>query len=202
MRKNKTKLFRPAFTVLVMVVFTACNSPYTPKPKTYPSIHFPEQTYQRYVSDICPMSFDVPVYGTVERDSLYFDRELQDDCWLNVRIPRFKATLHLSYKQLEQRYDLDQLVEEAFKLTYRHVERADFIQPKMLQTDDEVIGIWYDLGGNSASNAQFYVTDTAQHFIRAALYLRERPNIDSLAPIVEFVKSDFEHLVRSIEWED
>nr|MBP7389581.1 hypothetical protein [Chitinophagales bacterium] len=58
----------------------------------------------------------------------------------------------------------------------------------------------YDVGGDAASNVQFFLSDSTHHFIRGALYFNTTPNTDSMAPIVAFVKEDLKQLLRTFEW--
>ena len=61
-------------------------------------------------------------------------------------------------------------------------------------------GILYDIHGNSASNLQFFVTDSSNHFLRGSLYFNAIPNSDSLQPIKEYIKEDLEVLMESVTW--
>jgi gliding motility-associated lipoprotein GldD len=56
------------------------------------------------------------------------------------------------------------------------------------------------VGGNAASNIQFYVTDMNHHFLRGALYFNTVPNIDSMGPVIDFVKKDMDHLIETFQW--
>jgi gliding motility-associated lipoprotein GldD len=63
-----------------------------------------------------------------------------------------------------------------------------------------VHGLIYDVEGNAASSVQFYVTDMEQHYLRGALYFNVKPNVDSMAPIINFVSKDMTHMIESFEW--
>jgi len=92
------------------------------------------------------------------------------------------------------------LMEEAYELTYKHTNKADFIQPKEIENGNGSVGLIYYVGGDAASNIQFFLTDTTSHFVRGALYFYTRPNVDSLKPVVEFMVQDIEQLMESWEW--
>ncbi|NOZ45910.1 MAG: gliding motility lipoprotein GldD, partial [Chlorobi bacterium] len=66
--------------------------------------------------------------------------------------------------------------------------------------DDNVYGILYDIKGNAASSINFFVTDSTQHFLRGALYFNSKPNKDSLAPVVDFIRKDIVHLMETFKW--
>ena len=61
-------------------------------------------------------------------------------------------------------------------------------------------GILYDIHGNSASNLQFFVTDSSNHFLRGSLYFNTIPNSDSLQPIKQHIKDDLQILIESLNW--
>jgi gliding motility-associated lipoprotein GldD len=63
-----------------------------------------------------------------------------------------------------------------------------------------VSGIFYDIGGDAASPTQFFVTDSAKHFLRGSLYFNAAPNSDSLAPVVKYIKEDMLHLLETVKW--
>ena len=51
-----------------------------------------------------------------------------------------------------------------------------------------------------ASTCQFWLTDSSRHFLRGALYLNHTPNNDSLAPVIDYIQTDIEHLVETLRW--
>jgi gliding motility-associated lipoprotein GldD len=53
---------------------------------------------------------------------------------------------------------------------------------------------------SAASPYQFYLTDSTRHFLRGSLYFDAIPNNDSLAPVIEYVKTDIQHLFETITW--
>jgi gliding motility-associated lipoprotein GldD len=56
------------------------------------------------------------------------------------------------------------------------------------------------VGGDAASNVQFFLTDSIHHFIRGALYFNNQPNADSMKPVVDFVKEDLRVMLKSFRW--
>ena len=95
-----------------------------------------------------------------------------------LSIPRHNATIHLTYKTLNT--NLGSIIEESHKLAYDHAVKSDGIIEKEYRNDkNQVYGILYDIYGNSASNLQFFVTDSTNHFLRGSLYFNTIPNSDS-----------------------
>ena len=54
--------------------------------------------------------------------------------------------------------------------------------------------------GDAASNVQFFLTDSSQHFLRGALYFFNPPNPDSIAPVLQFVRGDIDHIAQTLVW--
>lgn len=184
----------------MIITLVSCGEEvYTPKPKGYPRILFPERGYTLYEGSFCPFSFQAPVYAKIVRDTLYFDEKPEHPCWLNVNIPSLNATIHLSYKSV-QGNSLAKLLEDMHKMTYKHAIRADYIEDQYISTSNGTFGLLYNVGGNAASSYQFFLTDSSQHFIRGALYINATPNADSLAPVVQFLKQDIDQLINTLEW--
>jgi hypothetical protein len=47
---------------------------------------------------------------------------------------------------------------------------------------------------------QFFLTDSVNHFLRGALYIREVPNIDSIQPVIDFLEPDIIRLIETTSW--
>lgn len=180
--------------VIVGLVLWGCDSPSVPKPRGYFRIDFPEKEY-RVFDSIYPFSFKYPVYGKVNPEN----NRGQEGSWINVDFPRYKARIHLSYKDVSGNLNL--MMEDARSLAYKHTVKADAIDERIFANPQKkVYGILYDIKGNSASSIQFYLTDSVKHYIRGALYFRVEPNKDSLAPAVDFFTKDVVALIESFEW--
>ena len=65
--------------------------------------------------------------------------------------------------------------------------------------DKDVFGILYDYDGLTATAAQFYLTDSINHFFRGALYFNTEIN-DSILPINNFLKEDLRIFIESFSW--
>ena len=59
----------------------------------------------------------------------------------------------------------------------------------------------YDYTGVTATAAQFFLTDSINHFFRGALYFNTEVT-DSLLPINNFLKRDIKHLIETFQWKD
>ncbi len=187
--------------IIFLSLFTSCGDDeqeYTPKPKAYFRIDFPSKEYYKYDS-ICPFTFEAPLYATVEQDK---DKNSQP-CWLNIVYKKFNAQLHLSYKKIETDSSLKDYLEKSREFAIKHqVKASGMDQQPILRDSANVFGMFYDIDGNVASNMQFYVTDSTNHFVRASLYFNVRPNIDSLKIVVDFIKVDVLRMINTFAWKN
>jgi len=195
-RKNKPLL---AFFLLFALMFLyACNNEdYVPKPRGYFRIALPEKKYKLF-DTIYPYSFEYPDYSIVRPD---IDKRAEP-YWMNLEFPSFKGTLHISYKKVSSDSILYQYFEDARTFANKHIAKAEGIEPKIIRDDQhQVYGLIYDISGSGvASTYQFCVTDSSTHFLRGALYFNVMPNNDSLSPVIDFIKSDIDHLIQTLRW--
>ncbi len=180
--------------ILILVLFVSCEEHFTPKPREYFRITLPEHKYKLFDS-LCPFSFEYPIYATVSEDK----NAGAEPYWLNIKYKKLNCIIHLSYKNVKK--DLNKFMEDSRTLAYKHTIKADAINEKVYEhPKNQVFGILYDIKGNAASSVQFFVTDTTKHFFRGSLYFNVKPNKDSLAPVIEFVKQDIIHLMETLKW--
>jgi len=184
-----------------VTVLLACNRPYNVgKKRGYFRISFPDKAYQTFDQPGYPYRFEYPVYANVVKDSTFFDVQAED-WWINIDIPSFNSRIYISYKPIGGRYTFDSLVRDGYKMALQqHVEVASQIVDSILLTPNRVGGIYFSLGGNTATANQFFLTDTTSHFLRGALYFDATPNADSLGIVNDFLKKDLLHLINTLEW--
>jgi gliding motility-associated lipoprotein GldD len=176
--------------LLFSVIMLSCEG-YTPKPKGYMRFDLPEKEYSLFDS-VCPFRFEYPVYGKMKPIEGY-------NCWYNLSFPQYLATIYLSYQPVHD--NLAELLDDAHIFAYKHDVKANAIEPQFIKTkSDDIVGLLYDIEGNTASSVQFFVTDSINHFLRGSLYFYSKPNSDSLAPLIEFFRKDIEHLIETIDF--
>lgn len=182
-------------TICGMLLLSACGDTPTPKPAGYFRIDLPEREY-RLLDSIFPYSFEYPVYARISKD-IHAPAESN---WINIDFPRFKGRVHLSYKPV--RNNLNTFTEDAHSLVMKHIPKASAIEEiRVANNENRVFGLIYDIRGTGAASPyQFYVTDSTSHFLRGALYFSVLPNNDSLAPVIEFIKGDIQHMIETMRW--
>lgn len=179
-------------------VFASCSNEKinSPKPKGYHRIVFPKHAYQTYVSN-CPFTFEYPVYGQMEVDR---DRNAQP-CWNNLSFKQFNGQIHLTYHGVFSKKAYNNMTELARVLAMKHTIKASAIDQKLIHyPEHQVYGVYYAIEGNTASSVQFFLTDSANHYLRGALYFNERPQYDSIQPVIRFLKKDIDHLIETFRW--
>lgn len=187
--------------IISLVTFVSCSNDddddvFTPKPKGYYRIDFPEKKYVLYDST-CPYSFEIPNYSFIDNDKHLG----ADPCWLNINFPKFNAQIHLSYKIVTN--NLDTILDQSRDFAIKHQIKATGLDETVIIRDSaHVYGLVYDISGNTASNIQFYLTDSTHHFMRGALYFNAVPNIDSQKVVVDFIRKDIEHLITTFKWKN
>lgn len=193
------RLLSFSLIVVIIVIASACNSVYTPKPAGYFKINFPEKKYQLFNKAGYPYQFEYPTYATVVKDSLFFDQKAENEWWVNIDFPQFGGRMYLSYKQIGTN-KFDQLVNDAFTMTNKHNVKANYINDSLMVTPNNVHGMFFSVEGNVATANQFFLTDSTRHFLRGALYFDATPNEDSLSVVNRFLVADMKHLINSFKW--
>ena len=186
------------YLILLLIILLAgsCKEKYTPKPRGFFRIDFPEKAYQPFDNNY-PFAFEYPAYTSLQPDS----SPNAEPYWMNIVSEQNNATIHLSYKRV--RNNLAGLTEESHELVYKHSIKANAINEKIyVNAEKKVFGTLYEIKGNAASPYQFHLTDSVKHFIRGSFYISETPNYDSLNPVIDFYKEDIIHLVETFSWKN
>ena len=114
----------PIKKILILTIsgflFFGCKEKYTPKPREFFRIDFPEKTYHP-ISTGFPYQFDIPDYADIIPDSGNPDKPF----WINISFPENKAEIHLSYynisnQKIPSRLLLNEFMEETRTLAYKH----------------------------------------------------------------------------------
>ena len=114
----------------------------------------------------------------------------------------FHGRMHISYKPLTDKNSLVTFTEDTRTLAMKHMAKSSGIrQIAISDPNRKMYGLVYEINGmGAASPYQFYLTDSTTHWLRGSLYFDAIPNNDSLAPVIDFVKTDIQHLFETIRW--
>ena len=173
----------------IIIMFYSCGSDTLPKPKSYLTLQYSEPNY-RTLDIPCAYTFEVSDAALVE---------IKDNCWVKIEYPKLKATIHITYRNVQN--NLDAILKEIEKLTFEHTIKADVINAQPYENfDKKVFGKLYFIEGDVATNVQFRVTDSLNHVLAGALYFYAKPAYDSILPAIKYIEKDIVHLVETIQW--
>ncbi len=195
----KTK-YALLLTILVLVI--GCGGDYKPKPKGLNFIELPEQKYQLLNESDKPYSFEYSVHALAWDDtaSSYSDKK---KLYKILKYPELNSSIHITYKAINGNSDsLDSYINEAYRLAYGHDVKAYGITPEIgtLPNGNHLTTI--TLEGDVPSQYQFFVHDSTTNFLRGVIYFSTANKNDSLAPVIDFVKQDAQHLIQTLEWKN
>lgn len=185
------RLFNLNFLYLffISLALISCSEETLPKPKAFLRLAYDTTDYHKINSD-CPYTFEISDKATANHNK---------KCWVNIKYPKLKASLNITYRAIEN--NLNELLRESEKLTYNHTIKADGISAQPYQDfKRKKYGALSEVTGNAASPLQFYVTDSSHHFITGALYFEVQPNYDSILPAIKYIENDIKHLMETLEW--
>jgi len=189
--------------ITIILLAIACDEPvYTPKPRGYPKVIYPEKNYRAFTEGYCDFTFEYPSYANVEQDKSFFNEKPIHPCWFDLHIPNFDSKIYFSYIPINTENSFDKLRKDAFQMTDFHNKRATYIDEFPIAKPNGVKGILFKVGGPVGSPLQFFLTDSLgeKHFLRGALYFNTQARPDSLAPIYDFMQQDVEKLIETFEW--
>lgn len=183
--------------LLVLIIGWGCKQNYSPKPRGFCRIDFPEKSYELFMPEDCEFQFEKPVYATLNPVAESF----AEPCWYNIQFTGYNATVYITYKAVNN--NLANYIEDVRSIAYKHTIKADDIEETLLmRPENHTFGVLYDIKGNAASSVNFFVTDSTTHFISGSLYFNTVPNYDSLQPAIQFFRKDIIHLMETTKWKN
>ena len=175
-----------------MVFFGCADDSYSPKPRGYFRLSVPEQEYKM-------LDAGKPYNFEINTSADWIEKKKN---WGDVYYKSIKGRLQLTYLPVDEE-NLEYLLEEGRNLAYEHTSRADGIEEIVYSNpNQDVHGVLYQLKGEAATSTQFFVTDSANHFLRGVLYFYSAPNPDSLKPVNDFMLEETIHLIETLEWQN
>ncbi len=179
----------------ILILFSSCggNETFIPKPPTYLRIDLPERNYAEF-DDSCAFKFEIPTYSKISKSNY------GSDCNKNLNLGSLNGIINLSFIKMDTslaayvNYAIDKVEEHKIKATA--IKDTNIIRP-----DSKVYGTFFALEGNVATPFQFYLTDSTSNFMSGVVYFNSVPNYDSIKPVLDFVKKDILHLLKTTEWQ-
>lgn len=187
------------YLYILFIICFGCSEDYKPKPKAFLRLEYPRAKYVNAEID-APFSFEINMQAN--KLSLKKMNSNTESYGVNIEYSSLKGTIFLTYKSIERdKKNLKDFLRDAQKFTLEHTKKADEIPITPFENANEnVYGILSEVKGNVASPAQFYVTDSLNHFLTGSLYFYARPNYDSILPAASYLKKDIIHIMESVKW--
>ena len=184
----------------VLGALPACTADFVPKPKGYPQVALPAPAYKPLALAM-PYTFRQSTHAIAAPDS---DGHTEPG-WIDLYYPAFDATVEFTYKPLQGGHGpdgktLNSFIEDARRLANKHQVKASAIDEQQRRTLAGNRAILFRLSGQVPTQVQFYVTDSARHFLRGALYFKTATKNDSLAPMIDFIARDMDTLLATLQW--
>ena len=171
-----------------------CSSDYLPKPKGYNRIPLPEVAYQ-VLPDTFPYTFEYSKHAKLLRDSSW----ISERYWINLYYPYMDASIQITYKPVTDSI-IREYLSDSYRLTSQHNVKAYAIEESIIELPNGLFASFTELEGEVPTQAQFHVSDSVNHFLRGALYFKTATKNDSLAPVIDYLKSDILHTLTTLEW--
>ena len=180
-----------------------------PKPRAYLRIDMPEHNYIAVDSLRLPDSlggktlalpycFEMNTRAQISQASQNRQRT-----GLIINYPEWKGDVEMVCTHIDGSDDLDELM----TIVHRNLER----EHQKASGDDDVFAIdvpennvhatiWQVNGRDVACTYLFTVTDSTDHFLFGNVIINQVPNNDSLAPMLEYMRADVDHLIGTLHW--
>ena len=183
---------RITMILAALLLLSSCGEDAQPKPKAFLALEYPEAEYE-LVDVGCPYVFEMNRLARITRS------ESNHPCWKNIRYEFMEGEIFITYQPVDD--NLDSLLMDAQKLPLQHTIKADAIEGDIYTNElHDTYGMFYEVAGDAASQAQFYITDSINHFLTGSVYFNARPNFDSILPAAAYLKQDIRHLMETVRW--
>ena len=197
--KQTYSLLFKSFLMIGFLMQLSCGEDYVPKPKAYLRLEYPKAKYVETNLEM-PFSFETNMLATnIKAKKVTTPTESYG---INLEYPSLKGTIFLTYKAIEKNEkNLMYFLRDAQNLTQKHTIKADEIPVTPYENDErKVYGAFAEVKGNVASPAQFYVTDSVNHFLTGSLYFYAKPNYDSILPAANYLQKDIKRIMETLVW--
>ncbi|MDO6817829.1 gliding motility lipoprotein GldD [Zobellia sp. 1_MG-2023] len=180
----------PLFLLMLLALVIGCKEEVLPKPKAQ-----------------LRLEYDAPQQGELQTEHFMFSYNTNAKIKSNTETslvldyPEMKGEIYINYKKVDD--NVEKLLSDAQKLSYEHSVKADgILEQPFVNEKNNVYGMFYEVSGNAASQAQFYVTDSTKNFMTGALYFYTRPNYDSIYPAAAYLQNDIRGIMETLKWKN
>ncbi|MDX1364593.1 gliding motility lipoprotein GldD [Arenibacter latericius] len=174
--------------IILSFLLIACQGEVLPKPNALLRLDYPDSEHTTFQAD----------HFTIDRNTIATIKSEKGNSFI-LDYPLMQGSVFITYKNING--NLDKLLTDAQRLSYEHAVKADnILEQPFVNEEDRVYGMYYEVKGNAASQAQFYVTDSTEHFVTGSLYFHARPNYDSILPAAAYLQNDIRRIMETLKW--
>lgn len=187
--------------MVLVALCISCGGDVVPKPNAYLRLEYPKAEYHES-AQFEELPFTSQINSLATNVTTKHIASTTESYGVNIEYPSLKGTIFLTYKAIGNNPEnLTDYLRDAQNLTQKHTLKADEIKEQQyVNKERNVYGMFYEVGGNAASQSQFYVTDSVQHFLTGSLYFYAKPNYDSILPAAKYLENDIRHIMETITW--
>ncbi len=172
------------------VLFVACKEEVLPKPNAKLRLEYSKPVLTELVTDHFRFEYNKSAKVKIKNSTA-----------LTLKYPEMKGEIFINYRNVDN--NIEKLLSDAQKLSYEHSVKADgILEQPFVSEAHKVYGMFYEVTGNAASQAQFYVTDSTEHFLTGSLYFLTKPNYDSIYPAAAYLQNDIRGIMETLRWKD
>ncbi|WP_419212887.1 gliding motility lipoprotein GldD [Maribacter sp. X9] len=175
-----------------MMLFSviSCHDEPIPKPKAKIRLEYPQGKLAELETNNFSFKYNQLAKPEVNSENAF-----------TIAYPEMKGAIFLSYKKVD--HNLDQLIKDSKRLSYEHAAKADnIVEQPFVNPKDKVYGALFEVQGNAASQSQFFVTDSTEHFLTGSVYFYTKPNYDSILPAAAYLQNDIRGIIETLKWKD
>ncbi|MFS4454646.1 gliding motility lipoprotein GldD [Maribacter sp. 2304DJ31-5] len=174
--------------VLLILFLAGCREEsIIPKPKAQIRLEYPQGELATLETDDFMFQYNRLARAEANKDQAFI-----------IDYPDMKGSIFISYKKVGD--DLNELIRDAEKLSYEHASKGQIIPYPFVNPDEKVYGALFEVQGDAASQSQFFVTDSTEHFLTGSVYFYTKPNYDSILPAAAYLQNDVRRIMETLRW--
>tara|TARA_R110000823_G_scaffold174563_1_gene307208 strand:- start:46 stop:603 length:558 start_codon:yes stop_codon:yes gene_type:complete len=177
--------------ILFVILFVmSCQDEPIPKPKAKMRLEYPQGKLADLETENFSFKYNQLAAAKLNGDKAY-----------TISYPDMKGAIFLSYKKVDN--NLEQLINDSKRLSYEHAVKADnIVEQPYVNPDEKIYGALFEVQGNAASQSQFFVTDSINHFLTGSVYFYTKPNYDSILPAASYLQNDIRGIIETLRWKN
>lgn len=186
--------------IIVSLLFSECandNQANMPRRKAYPRVEIHDSTFTTLVNS--PVFFEISTSATVTLDSVNTGKEIgKNSRWFNFSYPKYNAVIYCTFTPVDKN-TINEVIQnrtERMKLNSGDLESE---LTEMTNSNGFKSQILFTIESQTTP-IQFISTDYDDWVVSGALYLNDKgPNTDSILPIINTIKRDIIHSLKTIK---